>query len=329
MIKPTAKMPFDAAASNFGSPLASTPVHLQRDDAAMERGDQRLPEITEASNSLLIRTDASERRGYRPSVATVVTGGAAVLASTMSSLGCAGQGDIAIGAIVLGWGLATVGAWGGILLGLNWVAGWIEDHRVTPAGIQERIDEGEWYRIENALLDVNRDPKDIASMQATLLESSEKIPLEWQTSIYKAIAIANGDPELAIKGIDHLLDAAVARGYILNALMGIVEAYEQKPHEYIGICVARALINFEWRHKGGIPDHLFARAVALTQYWEDVVIIIGILATRIKLGHVQTNAHLYSAIQHLLKKPFGLEVYHNQLPPFLVDIDGIDPYWGD
>jgi hypothetical protein len=325
MTKPTWNIRFDAPASVAASPAVSTPVqHLPGDDnTAFVSESHQLPGMLEPNNPVLTRTNESSGRSL-PGAA--VTGGA-VLTSLLSALGCTGQGDVAIAAIGLGWGLATVAAWGGILLGLNKLAGWLEGEPVGADNIKKFIKKGDWNVIEKALLDEGREPKELAGMQEAVLEASDRIPHYMLPWMYKAVALANDDAAHVAKALDGLLASNIEKSLVLHALTGIVQARMRKPNEEIDTFVARAVMNFEWRHPGYVRDTLLANAVALSHYWRDSLILIGTLSTRIKIGHTSSNAYLIGALKHLRDKPFADDVFQHYLPPFLVDIDGVQPYW--
>lgn len=320
MTKCTNNIRFDAAASVPAALPASSPIQDLPDETVAEvHQDKQLARMAEPNNPVLTRSYTEVRRSLPGAAVT----GSAILTSILGTLGCTGRDDVAVAAIGLGWGLATVGVWGGILLGLNWLAGWHERRSVSHENMQKHIKRGNWQLIENALLDEGRIPPDIAGMQLAVLESRSKIPIFWQAHIYKAIAIANGDPQLSARAIECLLRSPISSETVFNMLRSILYVYEKKPHKFVGTHVAKAIIKFEMEHHRSIPDFMLARAVELTEDSKDIVYLFGILSTRIRLGISDTNIPLMWAIRSLLQKPIGFEMYQNELLPFLVDIDGV------
>lgn len=341
MIKRIATRPFDVAAPLPGSKSVSSPDLQAGDDTGVfEQPVYRLSKTAGCNNPVLTRTDISSCDDAGASAQSVGIRGAAAFMGFMSSLGCAGQGDVEISIIALAWGLLTAGAFFGIPLGLNKLAGWMQrrkvvsdpapscadkgDEQLSTSTFSHIIDEGNWYLIERMLLNKDMDPSEIATMQKSLLKSSGRIPRHVQPRIYKAIVMADRDSSHAITAIDKLVEMGVHQEQVQFALADIMLAYEKMPNENVGDHIARVLIEYEVDHRRGVPDPILAHAVALTSDWEDCVWLVGILAIRMQFGYTQTSAHLDSAIGYLRLKPFGPDVYQRSLPPFLVGIKSVD-----
>jgi len=330
MTKPIGNIRVGAPASIYGSQSVSEPILRWVDDpVAFVQRRQELSATPQPNNPILTRAQDAHVSDGGSKVGTAVAGGAATLTALLGSTGCGTEGTLAVTAIALAWGLLTVGAWGGILLGLNKIAGMLAGEAVGSDNVGKFIKKGDWQSIEKALLDEYGDPKELTKIQGAVLKASDKIPPYMQPWMYKAVAVANGDSDHVAAALDGLLASDLGKDMILHTLMNIVQAYLKKPNKdaEASTFVARAVVNFEWQYPGHVRDTLLANAVALSHYWQDSVILIGTLATRVRIGNTMTNAYLIGALRHLRDKPFCNEVFHRHLPPFLVGVDGVKPYW--